>query len=128
MAKTIVSVSTTVTYQDGTSDTVVVKQGKMESPFFPGGAIITDAPARATPKEQAENPGKFDGDPNLDPTLGWAPQHWEGSFLPPYPPAQRMCDMARADIELAREVWKRNLGTPLNEGNLTAAQRKRCGL
>ena len=124
MAKTIVSV--TVTYDDGTL--AVMTQGELRSPFAPGGKIVLSAPKAPEGAEIAANPGAFDGDPASDPTLGHAPQFWEGSFLPPYPPSQLMCDMARADIELARVVWARQLGARLDESKLTAAQRKRCGL
>jgi hypothetical protein len=126
--KTIVSVQTTLTYDDGTSDSFTVQQGELRSPFAPGGKLILSAPASPTGAEIAANPGQYDGDPGSDPTLGWAPQYWDGAFLPPYPPGQRMCDMCRADPDLARAVWRKNLGAPLDESRLTAAQRKRCGL
>lgn len=124
MPKAIVSVM--VTYDDGTS--AVMTQGELRSPFAPGGKIVLDAPKAATGPDIAANPGAFDGDPASDPTLTWAPQFWEGNLMPPYPPMNRMCDMFRADPDLARAVWRKNYGAPLDESKLTAAQRKRCGL
>lgn len=121
--------SIVLNFNNGTSATVLVSPtaATVETPF---GRVNLAQPAPRAPSgpEIASNPGLYDGDPASDPTLGHAPQFWEGEYLPPYPPNQRMCDMARADIEMARAVWKHNLGAPLDESKLTPAQRKRCGL
>jgi len=124
MPKTIISVQ--VTYSDGTSASLT--QNEFTSPFAPGGKIVLDKPKYTNGPDIAADPGSFDGDPASDPTLTWAPQFWEGNLMPPYPPMNRMCDMFRADPDLARAVWRKNYGAPLDESKFTAAQRKRCGL
>lgn len=120
--------SIVINFNNGVSATVLVSPTATTVDTPLGRVNLAQAAPKApTGLEIATNPGVYDGDPQ-DPTMAWAPTWWEGSPVPPAPPKNTMADLYRINPDLARAVWRHNLGVTLDEDRLSPAQRKRCGL